>query len=290
MKIAVTCLSFFLLSFSLFAQNGNYPPVIKRAEEMVYKNASDTDLKLWMFKPEGWQSGDNHPAIVFFFGGGWSSGSPTQFVPHAEYLAKRGMIAFVADYRVKSRHGVQAKYCVQDARDAITYVRTNAAELGVDPNRIASGGGSAGGHLAACVGVLKVDAGSKANAMALFNPAVILAPIEGMRFDGQDRSAGLKERMGVDPIELSPYHHITNDAPPCVIFHGTKDSTVPFKTVELFTDRMGEVGVECTLNGYEGEGHGFFNASRKGSGGKEPAFPKTLKQLDAFFVELGWLE
>ena len=290
MKVAVTGVSLLLLSSSLFAQKGSYPPAIEGAEEMVYKNASDTDLKLWMFKPEGWQPGDNRPAIVFFFGGGWSAGSPTQFVPQSEYLAKRGMIAFVADYRVKSRQGVQAKDCVEDARDAIAYVRTNASELGVDPNRIASGGGSAGGHLAACVGVLKVDAGSKANAMALFNPAVILAPVEGMQWGGEDRAAGLKDRMGVDPVELSPYHPLTERAPACVIFHGTADPVVPYKSVELFADKMAEKGVDCTLHGYEGEGHGFFNASRKGSEGKEPAFQNTLKQLDAFFVELGWIE
>jgi len=68
----------------------------------------------------------------------------------------------------------------------MAYVRMNAAELGVDLNRIASGGGSAGGHLAACVGVLKADASSKANAMALFNPAVILAPVEGMKWNEGD--------------------------------------------------------------------------------------------------------
>jgi len=70
--------------------------------------------------------------------------------------------------------------------------------------------------------------------------------------------------MGVDPVELSPYHHITSDAPPCVIFHGTKDPTVPFMTVELFTEKMVEVGADCTLHGYEGEGHRSSTPAGKG--------------------------
>ncbi len=291
MKLALIAFASLVLTTSFaHAQKGNYPPSIEGAEELVYKTASDTDLKLWMFKPQDWEPSDSRGAIVFFFGGGWTGGSPSQFVPHSEYLAERGMVAFVADYRVKSRQGVKASDCVEDARDAVSYVRSNAAKLGVDPKRVASGGGSAGGHLAACVGVVKGEPSSKADAMALFNPAVVLAPVEGMKWDGKDRSEELKERMGVDPVELSPYHHITGDAPPCVIFHGTADPVVPYKSVELFTDKMAEKGVDCTLHGYEGEGHGFFNANRSGKEGKEAAFPKTLKQLDAFFVELGWLE
>jgi len=64
---------------SLFAQKGNYPPIIEGTEEMVYKNASDTDLKLWMFKPEGWQPGDNRPAIVFSLAGmEWRVANPVR--------------------------------------------------------------------------------------------------------------------------------------------------------------------------------------------------------------------
>lgn len=291
MKIAVFA-SYVLLfsSPSLLAQKGNYPPKIEGAEEYIYKRASNTDLKLWMFKPENWTASDSRAGIVFFFGGGWSSGSPTQFLPHSEYLAKRGMVAFVADYRVKSRHGVKANACVEDARDAMAFLRLNASTLGINPERLASGGGSAGGHLAACVGILRGGLASKANAMALFNPAVVLAPVEALESDEGDRFSGLRERMGIDPIELSPYHQITSDAPPCIIFHGIDDATVPFLTVELFTDKMTEVGADCVLYGYKGEGHGFFNANRKGKRNEPPPFADTLEKLDAFLVGLGWLE
>ena len=69
----------------------------------TYKTASDTQLKLFLFEPDGHKATDKRPAVVFFFGGGWNGGSPSQFYPHCAYLASRGMVAMAADYRVKSR-------------------------------------------------------------------------------------------------------------------------------------------------------------------------------------------
>lgn len=100
----------------------------------------------------------------------------------------------------------------------------------------------------------------------------------------------MKERMGVEPEALSPIHHVSAGAPPCIIFHGMADDTVPYATAEVFAAEMKEAGVTCVLHGYEGEGHGFFNAGRKPAEGNEPALPQTLAQLDAFLVELGWLD
>ncbi|MDF1860564.1 MAG: alpha/beta hydrolase [Verrucomicrobiales bacterium] len=290
MKFITSLAAIFLLgTFSGFAQK-NYPPVIEGTREIVYKEIGETKLKLWMFSPDDGKAADSRPAIIFFFGGGWKGGSPGQFISQSEYLAKRGMVAFVADYRVSSRHGTKAKDCVADARDAMRYVRSHASELGVDPNRLAAGGGSAGGHIAACLGVIEDDAASKPNALALFNPACVLAPIDGKMPWLEDRSEELTERMGVDPKALSPAHHVSAKAPPCIIFHGKADDTVPYATAEVFAEKMKAAGVNCVLEGYEGERHGFFNAGRKPAEGNEPALPQTLKQLDEFLVELGWLE
>lgn len=276
------------LTSSVFAQR-NYPPKIDGATEAVYKEIGDTKLKLWIFSP-GEKASSPRPAIVFFFGGGWRSGSPSQFVPQSEYLAKRGMVAVVADYRVASRHGTQAKDCVEDARDAMRFLRKEAGRFGIDPDRLAAGGGSAGGHIAACLGVLEGDAETRPDALALFNPACVLAPLDGQAPWPEDRKAELTERMGVDPEALSPAHHVSEKAPPTVIFHGKSDSTVPYATAEAFTRKMKEAGVPCVLHGYEGEGHGFFNAGRKAKAGSEPALNQTLEQLDAFLVALGWLK
>src|SRR5438128_1321783 len=78
----------------------------------TYKNIGDVKLDMAIQLPDGWKAGDQRPAIVFFFGGGWTGGAVTQFENHCRYLASRGMVAMAADYRVKSRQNVQPTVCV----------------------------------------------------------------------------------------------------------------------------------------------------------------------------------
>jgi len=283
----------FSLIFEAKGQS-EYPPLIDGAEEITYKTVDKIKLNLWIFTPENHKSTNNAPAIIFFFGGGWNTGSPAQFVKHCEYLSARGMVAIVADYRVKSRHGVPASICVSDAKSAIRWVRGNASQLGVDSNRIAAGGGSAGGHLAAaCATLPKFDdenenksISSKPNALVLFNPALVLAPVDVQNMKINEKMAGLEERMGTKPENLSPYHNIAGTLPPTIIFHGTGDETVPFVTVQLFTKRMHESGNKCTLVAYEGESHGFFNYGKNSNA----VFFDTLHKMDEFLVSLGYLK
>ncbi|MEM8670736.1 MAG: alpha/beta hydrolase fold domain-containing protein [Planctomycetota bacterium] len=286
--------TFVLTACSVAVAQRNYPPKFEGARAMTYKKVDDVELKVWVFEPEGAPTSDKRPAIVFFFGGGWNSGSPAQFEQHCRYLAKQGMVAMTADYRVKSRHKTLADSCVSDAETAIQWIRTNAEKLGVDPDRIVAGGGSAGGHLAACTGVVPPvgveendPVSSRPNALALFNPAVVLAPFDGINAD-KKKLAGLKTRTGVEPKALSPIHHVKKGLPPTIIFHGTADSTVPFVTVKRYTEVATAAGNRCELMAYDGEGHGFFNYGRGGKPGK--SYLKTVHQLHKFLQSLGYLE
>ena len=176
------CLFLCLLAAPLFAKS-SYPPTFKDARVETYRKIGSTELKLWIFGESDPKA--KKPAIVFFFGGGWHGGSPAQFENQARHFAKRGMIAITADYRVKSRHGVQVVECVKDAKAAIAWVRENAQRLGIDPDKIAASGGSAGGHLAACTGTISgFGSDERPNAMILFNPACTLAPIAGWQPPG----------------------------------------------------------------------------------------------------------
>ena len=127
---------------------------LQGARAETYKSIDGIDLSLYIFEPDGHKASDRRPAAVFFFGGGWNGGTPQQFEPHCRYLASRGMVAIVADYRVKSRHGTSPFECVKDGKSAIRWIRSHAERLGIDPARIAAGGGSAGGHVAAAAGNL----------------------------------------------------------------------------------------------------------------------------------------
>ncbi len=291
--VAIVCLPGSVLAQDRERAGRGYPPEMPGARVETYKEAGETKLKLWVFEPEGWSKNDKRPAIVLFFGGGWTGGSPAQFLQQCEYLASRGMVAIAADYRVASRHGVKAVDCVRDAKSAIRYVRKNAARLGVDPERIAAGGGSAGGHLAAACGTLEefdepgedLGISSKPSALVLFNPAVVLAPVAGVTLNRQ-RTINMDERAGVEAKRISPYHHVKAGVPPTVIFHGRADTTVPFATVEAFAKTMQDAGNTCELFGYDDQGHGFFNYGR--GGGK--MYGATLREADKFLAGLGWLE
>ena len=188
-------------------------------------------LKLFIFNPKGHKPEDKTPAMVFFFGGGWQNGSPGQFQHHCRYLASRGMVAITADYRVGSRHKVKAVDCVRDAKSAVRYLRANAARLGIDPDRIAAGGGSAGAHIAACTGLIEgldepgedAKISSRPNALVLVNPPAALAPFEGQPAADEPMLKQLEGRFGVEPKAISPAHHVQSAAPPTIQFFGTAD-------------------------------------------------------------------
>jgi len=268
------------------------PQPLPGARAELYKEVAGTKLFAYVFESESGPR-TNRPAMVFFFGGGWRTGSPTQFEEQCRHFAARGMVAITADYRVESRQGVKPAGCVADAKSCIRWVRANAARLGIDPNRIAAGGGSAGGHLAAATATLpKFDEpdedksiSSKPNALVLFNPALVLAPMDGLDLAAFTTRIN-KERFGTEPMDLSPAHHIKVGTPPTIIFHGKSDETVPYSTAEAFQKEMKKAGNRCELVGYAEQGHGFFNA-RNANG---QYLRDTLGAADTFLVSLGYLE
>ena len=276
------------------ASEPGYPPIMPGAKADIYKIAGGIKLQVWMFTPEGHRESDRDPAIIFFFGGGWNGGNPIQFAKHCEYLAARGMVAMTADYRVRMRHGVKANVCVADAKSAIRWMRKQSAHLGIDPDRIVAGGGSSGGHLAAAAATLSShddpkndrSISARPNALVLFNPALVLAPIPGQWEPTVDQPLNLDERLGASPESISPYHHIKSGVGPTVIFHGTADRIVPYKLAELFTEKMHTQGNRCELIGYQGAEHGFFNYGRDWNA----PFIDTVNRMDAFLVSLGYLK
>ena len=249
-------------------------------KSFVYKKLKQADLELIVHYPPGWKETDKRPAVVFFFGGGWTSGKIQQFEPQASHLAHRDMVAARADYRVKSRHGVTPKECVEDAKSAVRWMRANATMLGVDPDRIAAAGGSAGGHIAACTALTPgldaededAEISSWPNALVLFNPV--------LRFEGIPQ---LMERIGNDEAlgkAISPTLHLTKDSPPTLIFFGTADRLSAMG--DEFMRRSNELGHRAELFTAEGQPHGFFN--------RPPWREKTTQRMDEFLVSLGYLQ
>jgi acetyl esterase len=264
--------------------------IFKPDQRLAYKSVpakpgQAAQLKLHIFRPENFDPKQPRPGIVFFFGGGWRGGSPSQFYHHARYLASRGMVAICAEYRTQNSHGTTPVQCVEDGKSALRYVRAHAKELGLQPDRIAAGGGSAGGHVAAATAMAvgfdtpgeSPETSCMPNALVLFNPVFDNGP-EGYAHD----------RVKDHFPQISPIHNIRADLPPAIVFLGDQDQLIPVSAAEKFKSKMEEAGNRCDVKIYPEQGHGFFNWGRDKTTDKS-IFRNTLRQADVFLASLGWL-
>ncbi|MDO8539501.1 MAG: alpha/beta hydrolase [Opitutaceae bacterium] len=257
-------------------------PLPAPTEKQVYKEVEGKSLEIWIWKPANWSAKDKHSAIVFYHGGGWRNGSPNAFARQSAKLAEKGMVAFSVQYRLTSQAGVTIVDCVKDAKSAFRWVRAHANELGIDPAKIAAGGGSAGGHLAAALATLDAINDPKDDnkistmpaALVLFNPAVRL------NFARAQEASNTRTPESVAAV--SPYEHVKKGHPPTIIFHGEDDTTVPIQSVRDYGQKVASLDGSCTVVGFDGQVHSFFN--------REPFVWDTLKQAEAFLKKHQLLE
>lgn len=259
----------------------HYPPTLPDADEHTYSSAAG--MRLWVMRSS---AAEPSPAVVFFFGGAWVTGTPGQFAAQARYLASRGVSSLLVDYRVASRHGSSVRDSVDDAVAAFTWIRSHATELNIDPDRIAAGGGSAGGHLAALLATL--ENGVAPAALLLFNPVLILASPDSELADlNPPTVVASLTNWGLRPESYSPLHLLEGaDLPPTLIQHGRADQTVPFAASQEFVRRFARADSPCELIGYDGLDHGFFNP---GEAGNWPYLAST-RRVDEFLATLAWVD
>ena len=238
-----------------------------KTERVVYHTIGELELYMDLYLPKEDATGRKRPAVVWLHGGAWRSGSPKQFAFQSQYLASQGLVCASVRYRLSG----QAKFpaCLNDAKCAVRYLRATAEWYGIDPDRIALAGGSAGGHLAAMVGLTPgkfegdgphLDTSSRANLLILFNPALDLRqaqlgrPVKDL--------LGTRSPSDEQLAEVSPIVHVSKDAPPTLILHGTQDRTVPYQQAVAFRDALTNKGGRVELFTAEGKSHGWFNRGR----------------------------
>ena len=283
------CKRFFLIPVFLFSINFSFGEIniseIK-PETILYKSIDNIDLNLYIYHPENFDNTKIYNCIVFFHGGAWNNQYIKQFERQSIYFASRGMIAFIAEYRVTSIHNSTPFQSVEDAKSVIRYIRENSKSLSLDPEKIAVSGGSAGGHLAAASANISnydnvnenLKISSKPNLLILFNPILDTTP-GAWGYGSFMRRVGNK--ITDNPYEISPIHHISNVTPPTIILTGTNDNLVPVIKINEYKEIMISNNVRCDVIFYKDAEHSFFN--------KGEDFVDTVYQLDLFLKSNGYL-
>jgi len=182
---------------------------------------------------------------------------------YALWLNARGVAAFVLKYRLGPKYHYPVE--LEDAQRAIRMVRANAAEYGVDPDRIGMWGSSAGGHLTATAGT-KYDAGNPQATDPVdrvsSRPEFLILAYPVITFEAPYAHTGSRKYLlGDDPdpalvASLSAETQVTGDTPPTFLFATTDDRTVPVMNSVMFYEALVKAGVPVEMHLFQHGAHG----------------------------------
>lgn len=264
--IALVLAPVLLLAGLLYASKQRVPPpdTIHFQEGVVYGKGGDQDLKLDLARPKA-DSAAKRPAIVMIHGGGWTAGDRRDFHGLQFHLAQAGVVCVTVQYRLAPKSKFPAQ--VEDVKCAVRWLRAHADEYGVDPERIAALGASAGAHLAVMLAVTPDQSqleGVGGNpgisskvvaAVGLAGPYdLTLAYANSPRQRAQEGQAvrGMLEGfLGGTPAQVaeayhaaSPVSYVRKEVAPLFLCHGEQDPLVPVEQADVMVAKLREAGAE----------------------------------------------
>jgi acetyl esterase/lipase len=263
-------------------------PSYTRKQDVIYGRKYGLALTMDVFQPKE----KNGVGLILVVSGGWFSSHLAISPGSVDEFVKRGYTVFAVV------HGSQPKFTIPEILDdmhrAVRFIRQNAKDYGIDPERLGIYGGSAGGHLSLMQGTRgkagdakgkdKLDQlSSRVQAVACFFPPtdflnygekgnVALGDgiLKGFKapFDFQVSEKGAFVRITDEAKRreigraISPFYHITKETPATLIVHGDADKLVPIQQAQIFIDRLKEVGVPGELVVRKDAGHGWSNLTK----------------------------
>ena len=240
------------------------PEGVEEIKDIQYGDGDGTPLYLDLYLPQDRK--EPVPGLIFIHGGGWAGGKRSDYRYYAMRMPQMGYAVATVSYRMVPKAIFPA--AVQDVKCAVRWMRANAKKYGIDPDKLAAIGGSAGGHLSLMLGYsagvpeLEGNGGHQEYSSAvqavvdLYGPVDLTVPVDrdnptlwaffgGKHFD----EAPDQYRMA------SPITHLTKDAPPTLIIQGTDDMTVPVDQSDMLAERLKELGVDYEYLRLEGHPH-----------------------------------
>ncbi|WP_296818485.1 alpha/beta hydrolase [Brevundimonas sp.] len=191
------------------------------------------------------------PVVVFFYGGGWNSGSKDNYGWAAQALAAKGFLVALPDYRLVP--AVRFPHFIEDAAAATAHVQEIAGAHGGRPDRLAVGGHSAGAHLAMMIALDPRYLGAAGAPDAIRAAFGISGPYEFLPFDVASSINAFGQAP--DPLQTQPITFASADAPPLWLGHGTGDETVHAEDAELLAEAVNAAGGRAELELYPGVDH-----------------------------------
>ncbi len=281
-----------LVGVSLSAQEN-----VVSETEIIYKVIDDIELKMNVFVPS--EQAASRGAIILFHGGGWNNGKPIAFRRHAKFFSDLGLVIFTPTYRLRDVNNTTIVEAVEDAKSAVAWVKSHADEYNINLDKLAVGGGSAGGHLAIAtvtldgVGEQSPKQDYRPSALVLFNPVLDVSP------DGYGNYKIKKEIVpyGLVWQQLSPMEHITEGMPPTIVMVGDRDGVLKKHIALKFEERMLEKNNDFALKLYPNAEHTFYQYGYPTlkrfdypEGTKNRYYYEVLQDTEDFLVEHGYLE
>jgi acetyl esterase/lipase len=230
-------------------------------KDIVFGKGGSMDLLLDIYQPPAGVTA-KRMAIIHLFGGGFFTGSKNAgyIINDAKALGARGYTNISANYRLQTQGSWPAQ--IHDVKAAVRWTRANAARLGIEPNRIAVAGYSAGGMLALMAAGTNgkkefegeggsAGVSSDVNACIGVYPLATAQTAKGLFAEGQATPENF--------AAASPTTHISPTFAPTIFIHGTNDGTVPAQSSIDFHSKLHALKVPTALTLIQGADHAFDN-------------------------------
>jgi acetyl esterase/lipase len=233
------------------------------------------------------------PVVVYIHGGSWQEGDKKTalYMPVFTDLQAGGFLIAAINYRLAPEHTFPAQ--IEDARCAIRFLRVHAIEYNLDPLKIGVIGDSAGGHLAALLGLTDANPqwnnGEYADQSTAVQAIVDLYGISDLsriyEINGNPIwTTVFKVTQKSDPLlaAASPLTYASADAPPFLLIHGSLDRLVPFEQSQWLADALESAGNSVELIEVQNADHGFISV---GGAPIQPDYTEINKKIADFFIK-----
>jgi acetyl esterase/lipase len=274
--------------------------------DVTYKQVGKQQLKMDIYMPPSGKT-KAAPVLYYVHGGGWAAGSKDKgglplMRPVFLQVAEKGFICVSINYRLyNKKNGVLMRDCVTDAVDGLRFLKKNAAQYGIDPDRIVVWGDSAGGQLAQMLALADPKTFVGDQALAAYD----VKPIAGISWYGPTDFTDIKlfttDLEDKDPDrfgsrisgqeggyanfpeaykEMSSYFWIKKDSPPLLLMQGDTDATIPFAHAPHLRKKADQIGADVELVVVKNAGHNW----RKAGGNPTPGVEEIQRMTAEYAV------